>query len=396
MKIVFLTDFLPNPEMIGGGLQNQFAHLAQSFHEMGDEVLVICKSRNSNYTQYPFHVMEVKLSPKVEKYCQSFSKWTFHKIDYTLMQAFEAWAVARRCRQIPGVDIIQSSNYQFMSLFIKPDKARRIVFAASYRPLWSETKGVRNTFDNRLTSYLEGVLYKRAGAVFAPSAHLAAILEAQYKRPIDVLPTPLSENSLEENPGWYEQHLGKKKYMLYFGDMIKRKGIFTLAKAMQAVWEEDPDVLLVMAGPDKIVNGSSVMGEFIKMIEPHENKVIYAGEIDHPALFPLIKNAHFVILPSIEDNCPNTMLEAMSLGKAVIGTIGSSLDEFYPASCSDLLVPRQNSGALAEKILKLWNSPPEQLDGYGKQCKSYIEENHALNKATLALRNYYVQKISAH
>ena len=314
MKIVFLSDFLPTPQNIGGGLHNQIARWAQALHDQGEEIWVICKSNNIKYNQYPFPVIEIQFTGNEIKIYQFAQKLTFHKIDYTLEQVFYAWALARECKKIPGVNIIQSSNYQYMGIFIKSNHARLIVLAASYRPIWLKTMGASNTLDNKLTCYFEKRLFKRAKAIFASSMHLATILEREVGRSVDVLPTPLPGNEVDENPDWYKQNLDGRKYMLYFGDMIKRKGIFILAHALNEVWKTTPDVYLVMAGPDKVVSGSSMITDFFETIKPNEDKILYAGKLDHPALFPVIKNAWFVVLPSIEDNCPNTMLEAMSLG----------------------------------------------------------------------------------
>ena len=396
MKVIFLSEFMPTVNHAGGGLQHYIARMALALHHLGDEIWVICKSKNANYEQYPYQIVEIQLTNKEKKLLSCIQIITFHKIDYALMLVFNAWATRRECKKIRGVDIIQSPNYQSIGLFIKSGHARLVVRASSYRPLWSRTKGVKITPENKFTGFLERRLYKRADAVFAPSMHLATILESEVGRSIDVLPSPMPGNEVDENLDWYEQNLAGRKYLLYFGDMIKRKGIFVLAHALNEVWKTAPEVYLIMAGPEKVVNGRSMIAKFFDIVKPNEDKILYVGELDRPTLFPVIKNSWFVVLPSIEDNCPNTMLEAMSLGKVVLGTLGSSMDEFYPASCSGLLVPRNDIQRLAEKILELWGSSKNQLDVYGRQCKLFIEDRHTLSKAALSLHNYYVQQMASH
>ena len=108
----------------------------------------------------------------------------------------------------------------------------------------------------------------------------------------------------------------------------------------------------------------------------------------------MIRKSYFTVSPSIEDNCPNSMLEAMALGKVVLGTIGSSMDEFYSPNCVDLLVPRENVQALADKILFLWNLPQEKINYYGEETRKFVDPNHSMVSAIEKLREYYEQILS--
>ena len=392
MKIIFLVDFLPSRNRTAGGLQNYVLRVAQTLHALGDEVHVVCKP-NIHIDQHDFPVRTIRISYKEKKMLQLIQSMTFHVIDSSLKLILDAWAVRRECEKIPNVDIIQSPNYLFMGLFIKRKSNKLIVRASSYRPIWTED--VKNSPDGRLNSYLEKILFKRADHIFAPSQHLAKILEEKLNRQVDVLPSPAPDTGIIENTNWYDENLRDKKYILYFGTLLKRKGLFILAQAMRVVWAKQPEILLVLVGPDLTVDKRSNHARFLEIIDPYQSSTIYASSLGHKALFPVIKNSYFTVSPAIEDNCPNSMLEAMALGKVVLGTIGSSMDEFYPAACQDLLVPRENSQLLAEKIMWLWNFPQDKIDQYGAECKNYVENNHSLIKSALALREYYERKSSS-
>lgn len=392
MKIVFLVDFLPTRESGGGGLQNYVARIAQALHEAGEEVTVICSRSQENYSGlFGFAVRQSKLSYSEKKLLSYLQAVTFHKLDNSLRHLLDAWAIRRECCKEKDIEIIQSPNYQFMGLFVKAGTAKLIVRASSYRNLWSSSDGVKNTLDVRFINYCEDRLFKRADYVIAPSAHLANILENKGLH-VDIIQTPISAVIPIQDENWYHQHLSQRRYILYFGTMLKRKGIYVLAEAMKLVWEKNPEVLLVMVGPDLSVNGKSRIREFFDLIGSNKDRVIYSTQLKHELLYPVITHSSFVVLPSIEDNCPNTMLEAMALGKAVLGTIGSSMDEFYPEQCSTLLVPHSNIQLLADKILDLWNLPQEKLDELGSEFKLFVEENHSFERVATILRDYYVRK----
>lgn len=386
MKIVFLVDYLPDQGTPGGGLQHYTARIAEQLHSLGEEVCVITRY-GKDFDQYPFNVWKAEVGYKEKKIVQAMKTITMHKLDNSFTYLQDAKAIQCECRKIPGIDIIQSPNYRCPGLFTHQPQTRLVVRASSYRSAWTEEK--KPSCDTRLTSWLEQRLFTRADTVFAPSKHLAGMLEAALGRPVDVVPTPIPTLKQAEDSDWYNENLLGKKYMLYFGTMLERKGLFVLAEAMHKVWKEHPDALLVLAGPDLVVDGKSNLERFMEIIGEYKAKVIYTNNLSQAQLFPVIRHSHFVVLPSIEDNSPNSMLEAMALGKGVLGTTGSSLDEFYPLSCADLLVPRGDAGALAEKILWLWNLPLEQLNKYGEESKRYVEENHSPAVAAHALLNYY-------
>jgi glycosyltransferase involved in cell wall biosynthesis len=391
MRIAFLIDYLPDDNSPGGGLQNYVTRIASRLHSLGEDVCVITRSPAESKI-FPFPVRQARIPYKEKKILQILQSITFHKIDNSLTQLLDAWAFRRECRKFGKIDIIHSPNYKFPGLFVQRKNSKLVVRASSFRSVWTEEK--KPTSDTRLIARLEKQLYARADAIFAPSKYLANILEDALDRPVDVIPSPIPDFRVDEDSSWYDEHLSGSKYSLYFGTILARKGLFVLAEAMKQVWKQEPNALLVLAGPDLVVNGKSNLHTLIELIGEDKEKVIYAHNLQHPQLIPVIRHAHFVVLPSLEDNSPNSMLEGMALGKAILGTIGSSLDEFYPPACYDLLVPRDDVNSLAEKFLWLWKLAPEQVSEYGEESKRYIEERHNPAAAAVALLSFYQRILS--
>jgi glycosyltransferase involved in cell wall biosynthesis len=74
-----------------------------------------------------------------------------------------------------------------------------------------------------------------------------------------------------------------------------------------------------------------------------------------------------VVLPSLVDNLPNACLEAMALGKPVIGTSGASFEELLTDGISGFLVPPGDPRALADRIIAVWDRP--DLDSIGEAAR---------------------------
>jgi glycosyltransferase involved in cell wall biosynthesis len=119
--------------------------------------------------------------------------------------------------------------------------------------------------------------------------------------------------------------------------------------------------------------GSNPYFLFVGRLQPHkgaERRVRFLGEIRHEELYPVVRRARLVVLPSLSDNLPNAMLEAMALGRPVIGTIGTSFDEVIEDGVSGFLVRPGDSAALADTIVAAWRRT--DLDEIGQRASDAV------------------------
>jgi len=79
------------------------------------------------------------------------------------------------------------------------------------------------------------------------------------------------------------------------------------------------------------------------------------GVLPRETLRPIIRAADAVILPSRIDNYPNTCLEAQALGKIVIGTRGTSLDEMIEEGKTGFLAEPGSPQSLVEAVSRALN-----------------------------------------
>ncbi len=277
-------------------------------------------------------------------------------------------------RQYP-LDIIQSTNYGFPALFL-PGGVPLIIRCSSYRPLWEKYDHIRSNPDRRLYTKLEALQYRRAAGVFTPTRLLAGILEKELGlRNIAVIRTPFYNEISDLDPGLYEKELDGKDYLLYFGNLSPRKGPQVLAQALSLVWARYPDLRAVFVGRDVKFDKFTRMTEYIKQqCSAHLDKLHILPPLAHSELYPIIANARLVILPSLIDNAPNSLLEAMGFGKPVIGTYGSSMDEFIQDGVSGFLVKPGDANVLAQKICDVLNR--SDLNEVGKLARTVIFDFH--------------------
>ena len=279
-------------------------------------------------------------------------------------------------------------------LFRSPVKRnyQLIIRASSFRNFWDQANEIPFTKDTKTVQILENIQYKKADKIFAPSKYLASIVSEKTGKPAEKITSPLHVTFGNWDDSYVKQlNLNNTDYILYFGILSRRKGIFDLAQAMNLVWNFFPKLKIVIIGPDYNVNGASNLEKMkAEMIVPYKDKnFIYHTELQHSLLFPVIQHSRFVVLPSIYDNCPNSLLESMEIGKPIISTFDSGNDEFFPADYKHLLVTKNNPEMLANRIIELNQLSNEELQSIGEIFKENITNTNNIDVISLQLLNLY-------
>jgi glycosyltransferase involved in cell wall biosynthesis len=99
-------------------------------------------------------------------------------------------------------------------------------------------------------------------------------------------------------------------------------------------------------------DGSSMLTWLEEKLSRFMNRVQILPWLNHDDFLLEIAKSTIVLLPSIIDNLPNTLIEAMSLGKLVIVTRGSSMDEFVSDGHSGIVAETSSSGAILTALLR--------------------------------------------
>jgi glycosyltransferase involved in cell wall biosynthesis len=290
--------------------------------------------------------------------------------------SFAFYQTLKKLHQESPFDIVQFSNYCFCGLF--PDLLLNIpstVRISTFSPVWHENLGANRSLDLKAIEWLEAFHLRRSRHLYAPSYTLKTMVEQQVKgvSPVEVMRTPCYVETLEWDKSVYTRYLEGKNYLLFFGRFQLHKGFHILAQALPQVLKVHQDCTAVFVGLDIETPVASSMKEYALSLCPGEkDRLVFIDPLPHEQLYPIINEARIVVLPSMVDNFPNTCLEAMSLGKPVVGTIGASFEEVLSDGETGFLVPAGDADSLAEKINEVWTQPG--LDAIGKAAQRKAKE----------------------
>lgn len=217
--------------------------------------------------------------------------------------------------------------------------------------------------------------YEQVDRFLVPSRFMADLISQRIpKEKISVL-----HNGVDINK--YLPSYNGKGYTLYFGRISKEKGIETLLKAHGA-FTGKRNLKVVGTGP------------LLKELRERYHNVEFLGYKHGANLRGIIANSAFVVAPSeCYENCSMVVLEAMAMGKPVIGTRIGGIPEQIEERKTGLLFEAGNVQDLRDKMALLWDDQ-ELRAKMGKASREKLEKEYSMNSHCARLLAIYEEVLS--
>lgn len=180
----------------------------------------------------------------------------------------------------------------------------------------------------------------------------------------------------------------RQSHIVFIGSLIPGKGINYLINAMAQVIRKfkNIELLIVGDGPElkRLVNQAEKLDI--------GDSVHFNGYVNNPREY--INLANFLVLPSISEELPLVLLEAMRESKAVIATKVGGIPEVVQDSETGTLVEPENSAQLAQAMLKLLQNP-EKCKDMGKRSRKRLLQNFTVERMIKEVTSIYLDVIKA-
>ena len=164
--------------------------------------------------------------------------------------------------------------------------------------------------------------------------------------------------------------------ILYFGSIIRKKGVLELAAIFNLIVEKKPEARLLFAGKDvqDCRTRTSTKQLIINKLSPEAKKnTSWLGELPYRKVFNQILAANVVVLPSFAEALPMTWLEAMAMEKAMVTSDIGWASEVMINTVTGYTVEPQNHLEYSNKVLTLLNNPA-LAKKMGKAARLRIKE----------------------
>jgi O-antigen biosynthesis protein len=190
-----------------------------------------------------------------------------------------------------------------------------------------------------------------ADIVVTPSGYAAEVYQPFRAQPVKWIPNAIPD----PKPGRTLSHHNTRMRFLVLGTVEPRKGQDIFVQALGLLPLES------RAGADFQMAGRVMDPEFgsrVKAIGAAVKNLAINEAVGHAQAIDLLESADVVVFPSRDEAMPTvTMLEAMSLGKAIVSTTVGGATEFIRHGENGLLVEPEAPQALAGAIEQLIKEP---------------------------------------
>jgi len=210
----------------------------------------------------------------------------------------------------------------------------------SYKPRWS-------------VFIAEKWALQSADAITSVSQFTANLTQSIFclKSPIEIIPNGIDPNQYPVTPGEVEEGL-----ILYFGSIVRKKGVLDLAKIFSMTIERLPQARLLIVGRDTVdkITGQSTW-RLMKsaMTEQALIHTQYIGPQPHNQIQKWINKSTVCVFPSYAEAFPVSWLEAMASGKALVASEIGWGPEVIQDGVSGLLINPVNHDEFANAIIRL-------------------------------------------
>jgi glycosyltransferase involved in cell wall biosynthesis len=170
--------------------------------------------------------------------------------------------------------------------------------------------------------------------------------------------------------------------LLYFGRLTEEKGLLLLLEAMKDL--KDINLKIVGSGPQKTELENFITANNLSNVKLFSHK-------SGPELYDLIKKSRLAVVPAIwYENNPIAVLEAMALGKPVIGPDLGGMPELVMSGKTGLIFQAGNANDLKLKIKALYNDQ-ELVAKMGQNTQEFIKQNFTAQTHLAQILDIYMK-----
>lgn len=171
--------------------------------------------------------------------------------------------------------------------------------------------------------------------------------------------------------------------ILFFANVVRRKGIFTLIDAFPAVAREFPSVRLRIAGDGSELPEAKQRVAHLKC----SHQVEFLGRLERSDAPELYRKCSVYCLPSFGEPYAGTIIEAMSCGRPVVVTDSGGSPHLVPKQ-GGRCVAAGNAEALSRALIELLHEPNLRAT-MGAYNRRAVEENLSWECVVKRLENIY-------
>ena len=374
MKIAFLTPEYPHPRLgAAGGIGTGIFNLCNGLIAEGHEpvILVYGQDRDEYFEEAGIHFYRIR-------------NVRFRGISWLLTRKkLQRLIDSLHAKKI--IDIVEAPDWTGISAFINtrgPIVVRLNGSDAYFCHLDNRKAG-------RFNSFLEKTALIQADGLISVSEFTARTTNTVFGLDLrfEIIP-----NAVEPAKFVPSQDPPDPNTILYFGTLIRKKGLLELPLIFNEVIERIPNAKLILAGRDAgdVLTGTSSTWDLMKPFFSQRAlaNVSYIGPVAYHLVAGLVARASVCVFPTFAEALPLSWLEAMAMEKAVVASNVGWATEIIEDGTSGFLAHPSDHKRFAAKISALLEDEKLRLET-GRGARARILENFDNRQAARRSVEFY-------
>ncbi len=375
LHICYISQEYP-PETGWGGVGSYTYEMAHALAGDGHRVIVISRAINGESVTNNGGVELHRVSPS--------PTWDNIPIFWRLNRIWPgfAWAAMRRLRLIHRqrpIDLVEAAEIRADGFFISfmPGRPKLVTRLHTAQIFVDHLNRMQIQRTRRWDYWLEKKSILRANLITAPSQAVIDLTRTWI--PLRNTRTKVIPNTVNERR-FRPANVDRRNSVLYIGRLEWNKGMETIAQAMPMVLKRFPSAQFQFVGSDGIDrDGKKWSDNFLNAVDSSQRAQLRFEQKSRDALVPAYQGAAVCILPSVWENSPYALLEAMACGTPVIATGAGGVPEIIEDGVNGFMLQAGDAEALADRITALLENPQLRIV-MGHNARRRIQERFSVER----------------
>jgi glycosyltransferase involved in cell wall biosynthesis len=376
MKIAFLTPEYPHPKTgSSGGIGTSIKNLARGLIGQGCSVRVLVYGQKEEGLFYDSGIIVQQIRNVKLKGLSWFL--TRKKLERIINQLYSE----------KKIDLVEAPDWTGITSFIQPAKCPIII-----RLNGSDTYFCH--LDNRpvkaINKFHERRALHKADALISVSQFTADLTNEVFglHKKFTIIANCVDINLFDSK----DNSIDNNKTILYFGSLIRKKGLLELPSIFNEVFRENPEAKLILIGKDvpDVISGSPSTWVLMQSLFTEEAmaNISYLGSVPYAEIRDQIERATICVFPSFAEALPVSWLEAMAMQKAVVASnIGWAIEIIEDGKEGFLVNPKENQ-EYANRIVQLLNNA-ELQNQFGIAARKKTEQKFSMEVVAQKSMSFY-------
>lgn len=297
-----------------------------------------------------------------------------------------ALAIKKAFPSLPLIVRLHASNWlveSFKKKYMPLHNKLRFVLGALRRGKWDLGYWRKYEYKNDV----DYCYVQTADFITAPSIQMKKWAVEYWK----INPTRIKvlENPFVDNETFKKARTNNEEHaIIFYGRLNVLKGLITATKAMALILKNNPEWRWLIVGDDgTAADGKTSMKYWMKKeFKAIDKQVEFYNSIPYDQLPELLQQASIVLVPSLFESYSYVTIEAMSAGKAIVGSSGTGVASLIKHNVSGKLVDPYQSAAWVKVIQELIDDKKLRR-GIGRAAIQSVEEKTKVNNDIIAYYN---------